>query len=60
MPGISSTGIPFALPEDIVTDYPTIVDQPRAELLRPIWLGTQAEYDAIATKDPETLYVIVG
>jgi hypothetical protein len=23
------------------------------------WTGTQAEYDAIATKDPTTLYVIV-
>lgn len=25
-----------------------------------IWSGTQAEYDAIATKDPNTLYVIKG
>jgi hypothetical protein len=22
------------------------------------WTGTQAEYDALATKDPDTLYVI--
>ena len=25
-----------------------------------IWNGTQAQYDAIAVKDPATLYVIVG
>jgi hypothetical protein len=23
------------------------------------WTGTQAEYDAVAAKDPDTLYVIV-
>lgn len=60
MPGVSSTGIPYATQNDIVTDYPTQVDEPRAELLRPIWLGTQLEYDAITTPDPQTLYVIVG
>lgn len=25
-----------------------------------VWLGTQAEYDAIATKDPKTIYVTKG
>lgn len=60
MPGMSSTGIPYALADEYPTDFPVAVDQPRAELLRPIWLGTQAEYDAIVTKDPQTLYVIVG
>ena len=24
-----------------------------------IWKGTQAEYDAIATKDPNTFYIIL-
>jgi hypothetical protein len=25
-----------------------------------LWRGTQAEYDAIATKDPNTWYAVVG
>jgi hypothetical protein len=25
----------------------------------PFWSGTQAEYDALATKDPSVLYVVV-
>lgn len=60
MPGVSSTGVPFSTPDDVASDFPTQVDQPRAEILRPVWLGSQAEYDAIPTKDAETLYVIVG
>jgi hypothetical protein len=26
----------------------------------PFWTGTQAEYTALATKDPHTLYVVTG
>lgn len=36
---------------DDLNDKPTILTQ---------WFGTQAEYDAIATKDPNTIYNIEG
>lgn len=36
---------------DDLNDKPTILTQ---------WFGTQAEYDAIATKDPDTIYNIEG
>lgn len=36
---------------DDLTDKPTILTQ---------WFGTQAEYDAIAVKDPDTIYNIEG
>lgn len=57
-------GIPYASDADLLVEYPGTVDAPRATLLdtliTPVWFGTQAEYDAIATKDPDTLYVVTG
>lgn len=35
----------------------TIPDQNTGQLLK-IWTGTQAEYDAVVTKDSSTLYVV--
>lgn len=29
-------------------------------IIKTLWTGTQAQYDAIATKDANTMYVIVG
>lgn len=57
-------GIPYAADTDLLIEYPAVVDAPRAVLLdsliTPVWFGTQAEYDAIVTKDPSTLYVVTG
>lgn len=64
MPTTPRHGIPYAEDDDLLIEYPAVVDAPRALLLdtiiTPVWFGTQAEYDAIATKDPETLYVVIG
>jgi hypothetical protein len=30
------------------------------DLPAPFWSGTQAQYDAIATKDPNILYCVAG
>ena len=35
-------------------------EYPRSATVKAIWSGSQAQYDAIAVKDPETLYLIVG
>lgn len=35
-----------------------VIDQNDSSLAIKIWTGTQAEYDAIVTKDPETEYII--
>jgi len=29
-------------------------------IVKTIWNGTQAQYDALAVKDPEVLYVVAG
>jgi hypothetical protein len=29
-------------------------------IIKTLWSGTQAQYDAIVTKDPDTLYIIVA
>lgn len=35
-------------------------EYPWSATVKAIWSGSQAQYDAIAVKDPETLYLIVG
>jgi len=35
----------------------TIIDQ-RTQLALKMWTGTQAEYDAVTTKDENTLYLV--
>ena len=38
--------------------YMTEVKETNADSEIKFWTGTQAEYDAITTKDPQTLYII--
>jgi len=40
-------------------DYETEWFTPGSIINKSFWQGTQAEYDAIVTKDPNTLYFIV-
>lgn len=51
-----------ALPITGVTGLQAELDSKPEALngLAAVWLGTQVEYDAIATKDPATLYFIQG
>ena len=39
--------------------YAVGVVETRASVLTRIWTGTQAQYDAIGTKDANTLYFII-
>ena len=39
--------------------YAVGVVETRASVLTKIWTGTQAQYDAIGTKDANTLYFII-
>jgi hypothetical protein len=36
------------------------LDEPDPVAANPIWKGTQAEIDALATKNPDILYVVIG
>lgn len=55
----SGTGKFFAYDNDLV-NLVTAETNPLTGVIRIIWTGTQAQYDAISAKDDETLYVIVG
>lgn len=43
---------------DVSTEYVSGVIETNASINKQFWTGTQAEYDAIATKDPDTIYLI--
>lgn len=39
-------------------DTPSLEGYVQSQTLQSIWTGTQAQYNAIATKDPNTLYIV--
>lgn len=38
-------------------DSPSVL---KSDMVKNVWVGTQAKYDSIETKDPNTLYLVVN
>jgi len=52
---------PLTVPGVTVTGAATFAQTPTigSDVLARLWTGSQAQYDAIGTYDPDTLYVVV-
>lgn len=53
-------GMPPAVAEAFKGMMTTEINPLTGNIIKNIWNGTQAQYDAIAVKDDSTLYVIVA